>query len=214
MATEKEPATEEKELIFGEPESATYDALLRKVAFTPGNEPVLVDRSLLHFRISERLGAGGMGTVYKALDEKLQRHVALKVLTRRQVSDEETTRALFREARLAARLGHPNIAAIYEVHDEGVAAVPRDAGYVEGRTLRAELALGPIPPARAPCGSREDHRAAPLEGRACHGHRAPGPQAGQRDGRREWRDQAPRLRHRHGVEEATRRGSGREGLGR
>ncbi len=148
MATEKERATEEKELIFGEPESTTYDGLLRKVAFTPGSEPGLLDRSLLHFRICERLGAGGMGTVYKALDEKLQRHVALKVLTRRQVSDEETTRALFREARLAARLGHPNIASIYEVHEEETPPF-LVMEFVEGRTLRAELAEGPIPPARA-----------------------------------------------------------------
>ena len=98
----------------------------------------LVGRSLLHFRVVARLGEGGMGVVYRAIDEKLRRAVALKVLGPRYLVDERNKELIFREARSAAALAHPNIAAIYEVHDG-----PDGAFYVmelvEGETLRARI---------------------------------------------------------------------------
>ena len=109
----------------------------------------LVGRRLLHFRVVERIGEGGMGVVYKAIDEKLRRPVALKVLSARYLSDDRNKRLLFREARSAAAVTHPNIAAIYDVHEDGgVAFIAME--YVAGQSLAAKLADGgALPPAQA-----------------------------------------------------------------
>lgn len=132
--------------------SVEVDSFLRAVARTKPEDPRghdLVGRTLLHFHVVERLGAGGMGVVYKAIDEKLRRPVALKVLSPRLVADARHRDTLVREARSAAALAHPNIAAIHEVHDgpEGTFFVME---LVEGETLRARLArTGPLPVAEA-----------------------------------------------------------------
>ena len=103
----------------------------------------LTGRSVGRFRVEARLGAGGMGEVYRAFDTKLQRTVAIK----RMVWREEMTpadRALFlREGQRASALNHPNIAGIYDVIEEqdDVLLVME---YVEGSTLRTELGP-PIP---------------------------------------------------------------------
>ena len=97
------------------------------------------------YEIVDRLGTGGMGTVYRARDTRLGRTVALKVL--RSGDDPEMLRRLDTEARAASALNHPNIVHIYDV---GVAA--KEAGahyvameYVEGETLRRRLARGALP---------------------------------------------------------------------
>ena len=97
------------------------------------------------YEIVDRLGSGGMGTVYRARDTRLGRTVALKVL--RAAEDPELLRRLDREARAASALNHPNIVHIYDV---GVAASETGAHYVvmeyvEGETLRRRLADGPLP---------------------------------------------------------------------
>ena len=78
-----------------------------------------------------------MGVVYKAIDQKLRRAVAVKVLGPRYIADDRNKGLIFREARSAASLAHPNIAAIYELHEDG------DAFYVmelvEGETLRQRI---------------------------------------------------------------------------
>ncbi len=97
------------------------------------------------YEVIDRLGAGGMGEVYRARDVRLGRIVALKVL--RQGADPELLHRLDREARAASALNHPNIVQIYDV---GEAAGQAGAHYVvmehvEGETLRRKLARGPLP---------------------------------------------------------------------
>jgi serine/threonine protein kinase len=104
----------------------------------------LVGQSLAHFRIVDRLGEGGMGVVYKATDEKLRRTVALKVLPEALAKDEERRRRLVREARAAAAVTHPNIAAVYDVGEsEGRIFIAME--FVEGQTLRERLGDGALP---------------------------------------------------------------------
>ncbi len=112
--------------------------------------PNMIGETVSHYRIIERLGAGGMGEVYKAEDLRLHRHVALKLMfvEGRQSESSELARARFlREARAASALNHPNIATIYEI-DEIVRDGERYSfivmEYVPGRTLKEvgrELAL-------------------------------------------------------------------------
>ena len=70
------------------------------------------------YHLIELLGAGGMGVVYRARDERLQRDVAIKVLPPTVVSDEGARRRFRREALALAKLSHPNIATVYDVGEE------------------------------------------------------------------------------------------------
>jgi serine/threonine protein kinase len=104
---------------------------------------------IAHFQLLEKLGEGGMGVVYRARDEQLRRLVALKVLPQSVASDPDRKRKLLREARAAAALNHPNLAAIYQAGEDG------DDVYVamelvEGETVRRILQRdGPFPLERA-----------------------------------------------------------------
>jgi len=75
----------------------------------------MIGRRLSHFHILERIGEGGMGVVYRAQDERLQRVVALKVLPPERLADEERRLRFVREARTAVAVTHPNIAVVYEI---------------------------------------------------------------------------------------------------
>jgi DNA helicase-2/ATP-dependent DNA helicase PcrA len=95
-------------------------------------------KSIAHYRIVEAIGAGGMGAVYKAYDNKLQRIVALKLLPSEYVSQQDRRRRFFQEARAASALNHPHILTIYEVgEDEGRPYIAME--YVEGETLRQKI---------------------------------------------------------------------------
>ena len=93
---------------------------------------------LAHYRIISRLGAGGMGEVYRARDEQLDRDVAVKVLPASSFDDPTARARLVREARAAAALNHPNICTVYEVGEaDGQAYIAMEL--VEGQTLSAML---------------------------------------------------------------------------
>jgi serine/threonine protein kinase len=90
------------------------------------------------------LGAGGMGEVYRARDERLSRSVALKVLPG-EISDDKSRLERFeKEARAASSLNHPNIVTIYDIGSaDSLAYIAMEL--VEGRTLREVLLAGPLP---------------------------------------------------------------------
>jgi eukaryotic-like serine/threonine-protein kinase len=99
-------------------------------------------RTIEHYEISRRLGAGGSGVVYLATDTLLQRPVVLKILRTGLLSAEQLRSTVLREARLASAIEHPNVCAIYEVGESG------DEGYivmqyVPGQSLDRLIARGP-----------------------------------------------------------------------
>jgi len=94
--------------------------------------------TIAHYRILEPIGAGGMGAVYKAYDNKLQRVVALKLLPSEYVSQQDRRRRFFQEARAASALNHPHILTVYEVgEDDGKPYIAME--FVEGETLRKKI---------------------------------------------------------------------------
>jgi eukaryotic-like serine/threonine-protein kinase len=104
---------------------------------------VLTGRRLGVYQLLERIGAGGMGEVYRARDTKLGRDVAIKVLPRAFTAESDRLARFEREARLLAALYHPNIATIHGVEDsDDVRALVMEL--VEGPTLADQIAQGPM----------------------------------------------------------------------
>ena len=96
------------------------------------------------YRVIDRLGAGGMGEVYLATDTRLNRKVALKYLSDPSLDLPRARERLLREARAAAQISHPNIAAIYDILDTGThPCIVME--YVPGETLSAVAGRGPLP---------------------------------------------------------------------
>jgi tetratricopeptide (TPR) repeat protein len=104
----------------------------------------MIPQKLSHYRVLEKIGAGGMGVVYRAHDEQLERDVAIKVLPPGTLSDEDARRRFRREALALARLNHPNIGGVYEFGtQDGCDFLVMEI--VSGPGLEARLAAGPLP---------------------------------------------------------------------
>jgi len=104
----------------------------------------MVGTRLQHYRIVRKLGSGGMGEVYAAEDEKLQRQVALKLLPPDMAADPERLQRFQREARAVAALNHPNVVTIYSVEEaDGVHFLTMEL--VEGSTLAELIPKGGLP---------------------------------------------------------------------
>jgi tRNA A-37 threonylcarbamoyl transferase component Bud32 len=102
------------------------------IAFAPG-------RVIAHYRIESVLGSGGMGVVYRAVDERLNRPVAIKTIKPELTTNPDRLRRFFQEARSAAAVTHPAIAQVYDVGEfEGTTYIVME--FVEGKTVRQLIA--------------------------------------------------------------------------
>jgi two-component system, LytTR family, response regulator len=108
----------------------------------------MIGRTLSHYKIVEEIGHGGMGVVYRALDTRLGREVALKVLGPELCDDPELERRLRQEAHAAASLAHPAISVVYEIDQaEGATFIAMEL--IRGEPLATLLGRGRLEPARA-----------------------------------------------------------------
>ena len=105
------------------------------------------------YRLEARIGAGGMSTVYMAIDETLQRPVAIKLMNREVASDSDQLERFRREARAVAQLSHPHIVGVIDAGDDQDPTHPRPYivfEYIEGETLKDRIRrLGRLPVAEA-----------------------------------------------------------------
>jgi len=108
----------------------------------------MISKTISHYRILQKLGAGGMGEVYLAEDTRLGRKVALKLLPESLTTDDQAKRRFVQEARAASALNHPHIITIYDIasqdHRDFIAME-----YAEGETLREMLSRGKVEIRRA-----------------------------------------------------------------
>ena len=103
----------------------------------------MIGQTISHYRVTAKLGEGGMGVVYKAEDTKLERTVALKFLAPRLLEDEEARKRFHREAKAAAGLSHPNICTIHEISEEGGQTF-LVMEFIEGESLDPKIERGPL----------------------------------------------------------------------
>src|SRR5712691_5405491 len=130
---------------------ALYDWMVTRAAPSPPSDPSLaptphseeaVPERIGHYAISRKLGQGGMGVVYAARDQRLERTVAVKTMS--SLADDETARKRFwREARAAASVNHPNVCQIYEIGEhDGELFIAMEL--LEGQPLTERLRRGPM----------------------------------------------------------------------
>ena len=102
------------------------------------NKELSANITLAHYRITSKIGAGGMGEVYLAQDTKLDRKVALKILPAELAANQDRMRRFVQEAKAAAALNHPNIATIHEIGEsDGVNYIAME--FIDGATLREKI---------------------------------------------------------------------------
>jgi serine/threonine protein kinase len=108
----------------------------------------MLGKTILHYHLIEKIGAGGMGEIYKGQDPRLNRLVAVKILSPGLSTDPERKRRFFQEAQAASALNHPNIITLYDIVSDGdVQGIVME--YIAGKTLRELIPPGGLPPAQA-----------------------------------------------------------------
>ncbi len=107
----------------------------------------MIGTTISHYKITDEIGRGGMGVVYKAEDTKLDRTVALKFFPPHALVTEDDRARFYREARAAAALHHPNIATVFEI-DEVTLSAPTGTSRRKEGSLRIRPRLPPRPSSR------------------------------------------------------------------
>ncbi len=107
------------------------------------NRGLVVGQTISHYKVREKIGAGGMGEVYLAEDTKLDRQVAVKILNEKFSRDESNLNRFIQEAKAASALNHPNILVIHEIGEtEDAHFIVSE--YIEGETLRERFGKSPL----------------------------------------------------------------------
>ena len=103
----------------------------------------MIGQKLGHYRVDEKIGAGGMGEVYRARDEHLERDVAVKVLPAGTLADESARKRFRKEALALSKLNHPNIATVFDFDtQDGVDFLVME--HIAGVALSERLGAGPL----------------------------------------------------------------------
>ena len=105
----------------------------------------MLGKTISHYRITEQLGKGGMGVVYKAIDTSLDREVALKFLPRELGSDEDAKSRFIHEAKTASALDHPNVCTIHEIGETDDGQLFIAMAYYSGESLTEKIKRGALP---------------------------------------------------------------------
>ncbi len=109
----------------------------------------MIGRTVLQYRIIEEIGKGGMGVVYRAVDTRLDRQVALKFLSPRHIDEEHSRKRFEIEAQSASALDHPNICTVHQIAETESGDLFICMAYYEGVTLKERIESGPLDPEEA-----------------------------------------------------------------